>query len=389
MIYNFDEKIERIHTNSVKYENSRAEEPDLPEDFIPLWIADMDFACPPEVISAMHKRLDCRILGYSDIIDPEYVRVLKHWMEHRFGWSVREEELAVSSGVVPAISNLIQILSEKGDRVLIMTPSYAPFYSSVVNNGRIPVCLPLKEEGGYYEIDYTGMEKKIAEEAVKIFIFCSPHNPTGRVWKEEELRNIAEICRKYGVPIICDEIHQDLLRKGKVHIPLAKLYPDADWIYTCTAPSKTFNMAGNHLANIFIPNKKVKEIWDDKYYYLPNALSVTATQTAYGQGEAWVEQLNEYLDGNFFYMKEFFDKYLPQIEFEIPEGTYLAWFDMGGFGLDRKEIKRRFIVEAGLYIEDGDMFVANGGCNIRMNLACPRRTVERALNRMYQTFGSH
>lgn len=227
------------------------------------------------------------------------------------------------------------------------------------------------------------------EESVKVLIFCSPHNPTGRVWKEEELRTVARICRKYDVPIICDEIHQDLLRKGNVHIPLAKLYPAADWIYTCTAPSKTFNMAGNHLANIFIPNKKVKEIWEDRYYYLPNALSVTATQAAYDQGEAWVEQLNQYLDGNFFYMKEFLSKHLPQIEFEIPEGTYLAWFDMGGFGLDGEEVKRRFIVDAGLHIEDGGMFVANGDCCIRMNLTCPRRTVERALNRMYQVFGPH
>ena len=341
MHYNFDEEIGRIHTNSVKYENSRMEEPDLPEDFIPLWIADMDFACPPEVIRAMHKRLDDRILGYSDIIDPEYVRVLKLWMKKRFGWEIRKDDLAVSSGVVPAISNLIQILSEKGDRVMIMTPSYGPFYTSIVNNERIPVCLPLIKEGGIYEIDYISLE------------------------------------------------HQDLLRKGSVHIPLAKLYPDADWIYTCTAPSKTFNMAGNHLANIFIPNKKVKEIWEQKYYYLPNALSISATQAAYGEGEEWVEQLNTYLDGNFHYMKKFLGKYLPQIEFEIPEGTYLAWFDMRGMGLDKEEIKRRFIVEAGLHIENGDMFVANGEYNIRMNMACPRRTIERALDRMYKVFISH
>ncbi len=389
MHYNFDEEIGRIHTNSVKYENSRMEEPDLPEDFIPLWIADMDFACPPEVISAMHKRLDDRILGYSDIIDPEYVQVLKLWMKKRFGWEIRKDDLAVSSGVVPAISNLIQILSEKGDRVMIMTPSYGPFYTSIVNNERIPVCLPLIKEGGIYEIDYISLEQKIKEESIKILILCSPHNPTGRVWREEELRNIAEICKRYDVSVICDEIHQDLLRKGRVHIPLAKLYPDADWIYTCTAPSKTFNMAGNHLANIFIPNKKVKEIWEQKYYYFPNALSISATQAAYGEGEEWVEQLNTYLDGNFHYMKKFFGTYLPQIEFEIPEGTYLAWFDMRGMGLDKEEIKRRFIVEAGLHIENGDMFVANGEYNIRMNMACPMRTIERALDRMYKVFISH
>lgn len=389
MKYDFDEVIERTHTNSVKYETSRIEEPKLPKDFIPLWIADMDFACPPEVIREMKKRLDNRILGYSDIVDPMYVKILKIWMWQHFGWNIKEEELAVSSGVVPAISNLIRILSKRGDKVLFLTPSYGPFYTSVVNNERIPVFSPLIKENGRYEIDFADMEKKITEESVKVFIFCSPHNPTGRVWSEGELGRVAEVCRKHQVSIICDEIHQDLLRKGVVHIPMAKLYPDADWLYTCTAPSKTFNMAGNHLANIFIPNKKVKTIWEEQYYYLPNALSITAAQAAYGQGGPWVEQLNEYLDGNFCYMKDFLDKHLPKVKFEIPEGTYLAWIDMSGFGLNETELKRKFIVEAGLHIEGGDMFVANSECHIRMNLACPRRTVEKALNRMYKVFGAY
>lgn len=387
MIYDFNEEINRIHTNSVKYETSRIEEPDLPEDFIPLWIADMDFACPPEVIEAMHKRLDERILGYSDIIDKQYVQVLRAWMQRRFGWAMKEEELRISSGVVPAISNLIQILSEKGDKVLIMTPSYGPFYATIVNNERLPVFLPLLRKDNRYEIDFANLEKKIIEESVKIFIFCSPHNPTGRVWSEEELRAVAEICTRHRIPVICDEIHQDLLRVGQKHLPLASLYPDADWLYTCTAPSKTFNMAGNHLANIFISNEKVRQVWDKKYYYMPNALSIAATQAAYGKGEDWLEQLKKYLDGNFYYMKEFLDKYLPQIKFEIPEGTYLAWLDMKGTGLDEAEIKRRFIAEAGLHIEDGSMFVANGEYGIRINLACPRQIVDKALKRMYKVFG--
>lgn len=389
MIYNFDEEINRICTNSVKYETSRMEEPELPEDFIPLWIADMDFACPPEVIQAMQERLNNRILGYSDIIDPQYVEALKEWMGKRYGWEIKKEDLFISSGVVPAISNLLQILSKKDEKVLIVTPSYKPFYASIVNNDRIPVYSPLVKKNGRYEMDFEDIERKIVEEDVKLFIYCSPHNPTGRVWSEEELRTVAEICIRHHIPMICDEIHQDLRRKGKVHIPLAKLYPDADWLYTCTAPSKTFNMAGNHLANIFISNKRVKAIWDERYYYLPNALSIAATQAAYSQGGEWVDQLNEYLDENFRYMKEYLEKNLPQIGFEIPEGTYLAWFDMRNTGLDEAEIKRRFIVEAGLHIEEGSMFVANGEYCIRMNLACPRRVVEEALNRMYRVFGTH
>lgn len=386
MHYNFDEIINRIGTNSMKYELSRLNEPELPEDFIPLWIADMDFACPPEVIEAMHRRLDDRILGYSDIIDEKYFDTLQMWMRKRFGWEIRREELFISPGVVPAVSNLIRTLSDEGDKVLITTPSYNPFYESIINNGRVPVYSRLLNRDGRYELNFEDLERKIEEENVKVFIFCNPHNPTGRVWKEWELREVAQICMRHHIPLISDEIHQDIRRKRTTHIPMAKLYPDADWIYTCTAPSKTFNMAGNHLANIFIPNPEVRRIWDEKYYYLPNPLSITATQTAYGQCEEWLEQLNDYIDENFRTMKEYLQTYLPKVRFEIPEGTYLAWIDMEGTGLTPEEIKRKCIRDAGLYIEDGKMFVENGDYCIRVNMACPRSLICEALERMRKAF---
>lgn len=225
MDYNFDEIIERKNTNCVKYENSRIEEPELPEDFIPLWIADMDFACPQPILDAMHKRIDKRILGYSDIIDPSYRAVMEKWFLKRKDWEIHWEDVVISAGVVPAISNLICLLTEENDGVIIQPPLYPPFYSVVVSNNRKPVYAPLICKQGEYEIDFEVLEEKVKDPANKVLIFCSPHNPTGRVSKEEELRKLADLCMEHDVCIISDEIHQDILRKGEHHIPLAKLYP--------------------------------------------------------------------------------------------------------------------------------------------------------------------
>lgn len=386
MKYDFDEIIDRTHTNSIKYEAGREEEPGLPEDFLPLWIADMDFACPPEVIKAMHERLDKRILGYSDIIDLEYQNAVGDWMQEHFVWKIQSETMRISAGVVPAISNLVQILTKAGEKVLIFTPSYGPFYSCITNNDRVPVLLPLIKEDQYYRIDYTEMKQVMEQEDVKLLIFCSPHNPTGRVWSTEELRKVYEICRELHVPVICDEIHEDLIRIGEVHTPLARLYPESDSIYTCTAPSKTFNMAGNHMANIFIPNEEARQIWDKKFYYNPNALSIAATQAAYTYGREWVQQLREYLDDNFRYVKAYLEKYMPEVKFEIPEGTYLAWIDMSGLGLSEQELKTKFIEEAGLFVEGSGMFVANAEQHVRVNLACPKSVVKEFLDRMRKVF---
>ena len=386
MKYNFDEIIERINTNSVKYEAGKEEEPGLPEDFLPLWIADMDFACPPEVIKAMHERLDKRILGYSDIIDPEYRNAVGNWMQEHYGWKIQSETMRISAGVVPAISNLIQILTKAGEKILIFTPSYGPFYSCIVNNDRVPILLPLMKKNQYYSIDYVELNRVIKQEDIKLLIFCSPHNPTGRVWHKDELRKVYGICAERNVPIICDEIHEDLIRAGEVHIPLAKMYPESDSVYTCTAPSKTFNMAGNHMANIFIPNEEVRRMWDEKFYYYPNALSIAATQAAYTYGGEWVKQLREYLDDNFKCVKTYLEKYMPKVKFEIPEGTYLAWMDMSDLGLSEQELKTKFIEEAGLFVEGSGMFVANAEQHVRVNLACPKSVVKIFLDRMKKVF---
>lgn len=386
MKYNFDEIINRKGTNSVKYESGRIEEPKLPKDYLPLWIADMDFACPPDVIRAMHERLDERILGYSDILDPEYIQILGRWMKNQFEWNIPEKDLRISAGVVPAISNLIQILTNRLDKIMILTPSYAPFNSCIVNNERIPVLLPLKVEEGFYQIDFEKMEQEIKKENVKLLIFCSPHNPTGRIWSEQELRKVYELCEANDVQIICDEIHEDLIRAGETHIPLASLYPNSNRIFTCTAPSKTFNMAGNHMANIFIPDQEAKDQWDAAYYYNPNPLSIAATMAAYKYGKEWVEQLNSYIDNNFEYMKSYITEHMPDVEFIIPQGTYLAWINMSKLGMKDEEIKRRFVEIAGVFIEGKGMFVANDEQHIRVNLACPKSIVQEFLQRMEKAF---
>ena len=386
MKYDFDEIIERKNTNSFKYEGARLMEPGLPEDFIPLWVADMDFACAQPILDAMKERIDKRILGYSDALNEGYHEAVIGWMNKRFHWEVKKEELRCSAGVVPALSNLVRLLTKKGDKVMFFTPSYGPFNRVTEKNGRCPVFCRLKETNGYYQIDFDDMKNKIEQEQVKLLILCSPHNPTGRVFTEEELRRIGDICDNHHVAIICDEIHHDLVRCNLHHISLASLYPGADWIYTCTAPSKTFNLAGNQLSDIVIPNKAIREIWDEKYSYMPNPVSLAATEAAYTKCEDWVEELNQYLDGNFKMMKEFLEEKLPAIRFEIPEGTYLGWMHMEGTGLDEQEIQRRFISQAGLFVEKGEMFVDNARFCIRVNVACPRAILKKALERMEKVF---
>lgn len=385
MKYNFDEIISRVGTNSVKYESIRQMEPKLPENFIPMWIADMDFACAPPILEAMHRRIDRRIFGYSDILDGGYKEAVKGWMKKRFAWDADMSQMVVSSGVVPAIGNLIKLLTKPGEKIVIQTPSYSPFHRTILNCDRRPVYSPLIYKEGRYQMDLEGLEKLLQTEDIKLLIFCNPHNPTGRVWEEGELRELTDRCMDKNVPIISDEIHQDLIRKGHHHIPLARLYPKENRIYTCTAPSKTFNMAGNHLANIFIPDEEVKSQWNQKFEYLPNSISIDATYAAYHSCEDWVDELNTYLDENFEHIKERFS-HMPVIDFQVPEGTYLAWFRLSKTGFTHQENVRKLIEEAGVCIEGGEQFVENGEGFIRLNAACPRAVLTEALDRIQRLF---
>ena len=285
--------------------------------------------------------------------------------------------------MVPALSHALSLIARPGDGVIIHTPAYKPFFNSIRNTGMIPVYTRLCCSHGLFTIDFEDLEQKAEDENNKVLILCSPHNPTGRVWSQEELSHIMDICRKHDLFIICDEIHNDILRPGICHTPLAGLYPDMKRLITCTAPSKTFNLAGNHLANIIIPDQGIRDRWNSLYHYLPNPISAAAATAAYEKGEPWLDELN--LAENFRRMETYLKANLPAIGFQIPEATYLAWINIENLGPDHGEIENRFI-ENGLIIEGGDQFVENGEGFIRLNAAVPRSIIDTLLNKINHIF---
>ena len=385
MLYDFDTVINRWHTDSEKYDGLKKFAPKAPDNSIPLWIADMDFKTAPEIIAAMHKRVDEGIFGYTDIYDASYYQAVCHWMEKRHHWHITPDEIVVDSGVVPALSHALSLIARPGDGVIIHTPAYKPFFNSIRNTGMIPVYTRLCCSHGLFTIDFEDLEQKAEDENNKVLILCSPHNPTGRVWSQEELSHIMDICRKHDLFIICDEIHNDILRPGICHTPLAGLYPDMKRLITCTAPSKTFNLAGNHLANIIIPDQGIRDRWNSLYHSLPTPIPAAAATAAYEKGEPWLDELNQYLAENFRRMETYLKANLPAIGFQIPEATYLAWINIENLGPDHGEIENRFI-ENGLIIEGGDQFVENGEGFIRLNAAVPRSIIDTLLNKINHIF---
>lgn len=386
-MYDFDEIIDRTNTNSAKYGASKMMYPGLPDDFIPMWIADMDFACPPAVLDAMKARLDKRILGYSFVLDPEYYTALAGWMKTRHNWDVNPANSLTSSGVVPALEVAVKVLTKETDSVLINTPAYHPFNDSIVKNGRTPVYSRLVCKDGRYEMDWEDFEQKAKDPNVTLFFLCNPHNPTGRVWTREELLRIGHICFENNVFVVSDEIHFDFIRAGVQHTVFASLFPEEKRIITCTAPSKTFNLAGNQLSNIFFADPQMKQAWEAAGYLgHPNPLSIDACKAAYTSCADWLDELNAYLDENFRVFSERLAKELPALKFTVPESTYLAWVDVSGTGLSRRELALR-VVKAGLHIEFEEEFVDHGDGHVRMNLACPRSVVNRAVDKLVEALG--
>lgn len=382
MQYNFDEFIDRAGTNATKYAAARRVNPHLPEEFIPMWIADMEFACASPILEAMRARLDRRILGYSSVETPAYFDAVTGWMRRRFGWEIEPEWITFSCGVVASFYAAVQILTKPNDRVLLMTPAYHPFDDAIVALGRAPLYSPLIERDGYYTVDWDDFAAKAADPRCTLFFLCSPHNPTGRVWTTEELTRIGEICFANNVFVVDDEIHADLLRAGVRHTPLAKLFPAESRIVTCTSPSKTFNIAGNRHANLIIPDESVRATFADNAYcgHL-GAFGIDATIAAYNECEDWLMQLNAYLDESFAVMDAFFKRRLPKARFRIPEGTYLGWVDLSELGLSEDALDR-LVSGAGVFVQFGKDFVSNADCHARINIACPRKTLLAALERI-------
>ncbi len=383
MLYNFDEIIDRSGTDAIKYEKGTAINPYLPKEHIPLWVADMDFACAAPILDAMRRRLDRRILGYSTFdYDTEYKTSVVNWMQRRFDWQIAPDWITFSAGVVPSFYAAMQIFTKPGDAVLLMTPAYDPFDEAVGAYGRTALYSRLVENDGYYTVDWNDFAAKAAQKNCKLFFFCSPQNPTGRVWTEEELTRIGKICFDNDVFVIDDEIHADLVRVGVRHSPLARLFPAEHRIVTCTSPSKTFNIAGNRHANLIIPDDGIRaQFAGNAYMSHPGALSIDAAKAAYNECEDWLEQLKAYLDETFRMVDATFKTMLPKAKFRVPEGTYLAWVNLSALGLPEAELNRR-VSEAGVFVQFGKDFVNNGDCHARINLAAPRSVVLRGVQRM-------
>lgn len=390
MSYNFDQIIDRCNTNSLSADGFRsyllratgAQYERADKDFIRMWVADMDFAVADEILDAVRERLDRKILGYTQSYDSSYYDALASWSERHYRWRFPKEQLCFSPGIVPALYTLAGLICQPQDKVLIFTPSYGPFAGAARFNHLQLVFSPLVREDDGFVIDFDDFAEKAADSSVKLCIFCNPHNPTGRVWTKDELRRVAAICHEYGVYLISDEIHCDLLRTGLTHTPLAACAPDPARIVTCTAPSKTFNIAGLQFSNIIIPDEDLRSRWNEVQESELNPLSLAAATAAYQKGEAWLTELRAYLDGNFAMMDALLKRELRAAKFSIPQATYLGWVDVGAYVTPTDNLAA-IGAQAGVVLQGGDSgFVANAETSMRLNLACPRAVAEEGLMRV-------
>lgn len=387
MIYNFDEIIPRRHTNSVKWDEATQ------DDIIPLWVADMDFRVLPQITDALRQRVDHGVFGYTHVPDSYYESVIR-WFKDRHGLQgVKQSDIIYTSGVVPAISAIVRGLTLPGDKVLVQTPVYNCFFSSIRNQGCIVEENHLIYQDNTYVVDWDDFEKKCADSRVRIFLLCNPHNPAGRVWKKEELLRMGEICRKHNVFVISDEIHCELVMPGNEYTPFASLSDDfLNNSATCVAPTKAFNIAGLQIANIIVKDRMKRERIDRAINIHEvcdvNPFGVVATEAAYTEeGAEWLRQLNTYIFANYQFLCDFFSKHFPSLEVVKLEGTYLVWVDCSSLGKSSTEIVNK-LYRHGVWMNDGAIYGENKGSFIRINIACPRKILEEGLLRMERTLHS-
>ena len=386
MDYNFDEVINREGTNSFKY--------DLrnkifgTDDVYPMWVADTEFKAPDFILEAIKKRVDHGILGYT-ITDDDYYNSIINWLEKRHNWKIQKPWIKTSPGVVPSLFASVLAYTEPGDKVVIQTPVYHPFYFAIQETGREIVKNPLVLKDGRYVMDLEDLKSKIDERTKMIFL-CSPHNPTGNVWRKEELEALCSICLSNDILIISDEIHADIVYKPNQHISTASLSDEiANRTITLMAPSKTFNIAG--LNSSYIVSKNEKLLKQLSFYFEglhigPNVFALEATKAAYKQGAEWLDQLISYFEGNINIVRRFIGEKLDKIDLISPEGTYLLWLDFRKYNLKRKELNDLLIQGAKLGLNDGAIFGEEGNGFQRMNIGCPSRFLETALNSLYDVF---
>ncbi|MCL2024503.1 MAG: pyridoxal phosphate-dependent aminotransferase [Coriobacteriia bacterium] len=384
MHYDFDTVIDRHNTNSVKCDF--ACERGKPEGLLPLWLADMDFAAPPEVLDDLTRAVAHGIFGYSEPQNAYYEAVTT-WFATRFGYRVEPHEIIKTPGIVFAMAQAIRALTEPGEAVLIQTPIYYPFYHVIADNNRTIVKNPLAYREGRYSIDFAAFEQTIVEQGIRLFILCSPHNPVGRVWTRAELEQLSDICTRHNVTVFSDEIHGDFVWEGHEHTCFGLIDERA---IIATAPSKTFNLAGLQTSNVFVKDVGLHaalsaEIQRSGYSQL-NTLGLVACQSAYTHGAPWLEALRAYLVANIDFTREFLTQRLPGVTLAEPEGMYLLWLDFSAYGLGQKELDRRIVEDAGLWLSSGTVFGDEGVGFQRINVACPRSVLADALERLARAF---
>lgn len=380
----FDTVIERRHTNSIKYDFAKRR--GMPENILPLWVADMDFKVSSYIQEAIQRQAEHGIFGYSEVQE-EYFEAVQSWMRYHHDWTVERRWMVKTPGVVYALATAVRAFTEEGDSVLIQQPVYYPFRSVILDNGRKVIDSGLTEDAsGRYRMDAGDFEDKIVKNKVKLFLLCNPHNPVGRVWTKEELKVIGDICLRHRVLVVSDEIHADFVFRGKhqVFTEVREEYRDISVI--CTSPSKTFNLAGLQVSNIFIPNPELKRRFQVQMkasgYSQLNIMGLIACETAYRNGEEWYQAVMEYIRANIDFMKRYLSEKIPKIKMSEPEGTYLVWLDFREFGLSEKELETLIVKKAGLWLDGGTMFGDMGRGFQRINAACPRKTLEQALYRL-------
>lgn len=401
-MYDFDKIIDRRHTNALNTDGFRSyifhagPEKVFPykdEEFVRMWVADMEFAVAPEILERMRQRIDRQIFGYTSLYDSNYYEAFSAWCKSHYDWSFPQEQLCVTPGIIPALYQLTETLCTKDEKTLTNSPAYGYFLHASEYAGVEMMTSPLKkDENGKFVLDYEDFEKKCADPMCKMVYWCNPQNPTGRMWTEEELTKAAAIMQKYNLWVVSDEIHCDLIRCGRKHIPMAKIMTDYPKLITCMAPSKTFNLAGLAFSNIIIRDEalrnRVKE--RDKLFGMVNPMSLTAAQAAYECGGNWHEALKAYLDENFVFVKDFITRELPDAVCYIPEATYLAWVDLGKCLPDVDDLPDFFANRAGVLLEGGNgLFVDNAEGYIRLNLAMPRSIIKTGLERMRDCINAH
>ena len=388
--YNFDKIINRKGTNCLKYDY--AVERGKPADVLPLWVADMDFTVSEEITKSLHAAVDHGIYGYTQPKDA-YYNAITNWMEKNHNWKTKREWIMKTPGVVFALGAAVKAFTKPGDAVLIQNPVYYPFTNIIRDNDRRVIDNTLvyekrvTEGKSQYSIDYEDFERKIVQENIKLFILCNPHNPVGRVWNREELQYLGEICLRHHVIVVSDEIHNDFVYPGFEHTVFANVDPRfAEFTVTCTAPSKTFNLAGLQISNIFISNETLREAFQKEIYKTgydePNALGAVACEAAYRGGQEWLDQLRAYLLENLNFLRTYLQEKIPQIHLVEPEGTYLVWLDCSELGISGKELDQFIVEKAGLWLDGGAMFGPSGADFQRVNIACPRATLELALDKL-------